>query len=135
MQMRKFLHTHTHTLTHAHAHAHTHTHLLGVATLLHGDDAHLVLLVDPAEKVLLVVVEDAAGLWPVAVCTARLQEAVALLEQKVVGNKLLAVSLVHAIKGEVPAREKSTRQQQAQKQQAQKQQAQAPRDKRKCFRE
>ncbi len=36
-----------------------------VAAVLHGDDAELVLLVDPGEEGLVLVVEDAATLWPV----------------------------------------------------------------------
>ena len=46
---------------------------LDVVTLLHGDDAHLVLLVDPDEQVLVVVVEDTTGIGPVAT-TSRRQE-------------------------------------------------------------
>ena len=39
-------------------------------TLLHGDNAHLVLLVNPDEEVLGLVVEDTTGIGPVA-ATAR----------------------------------------------------------------
>ena len=36
------------------------------STLLHGDNAHLVLLVNPDEEVLGLVVEDTTGIGPVA---------------------------------------------------------------------
>ena len=41
-----------------------------VIALLHGDDSHLVLFVDPDEKVGVVVVEDSSGIGPVS-ATAR----------------------------------------------------------------
>jgi hypothetical protein len=41
-----------------------------VVALLHGDDSHLVLFVDPDEKVGIVVVEDSSGIGPVS-ATAR----------------------------------------------------------------
>ena len=44
-----------------------------VAALLHGDDAELVLLVDPGEEGLLLVVEDAPPLRPVPLHTRHLQ--------------------------------------------------------------
>ena len=37
-----------------------------VGTLLHGDDSKLILLIDPHEEGLGIVVEDAAGLGPVS---------------------------------------------------------------------
>jgi len=39
---------------------------LDVVTLLHGDDSHVVLLVDPDEEVHFFVVEDTSGVGPVA---------------------------------------------------------------------
>jgi hypothetical protein len=45
---------------------------------LHGDDSELVLLVDPDEESLGVVVEDASAGWPVSVEVAGLEESVAL---------------------------------------------------------
>ena len=38
-----------------------------VSTLLHGDDSQLILLIDPDEEGLLVVVEDASAFGPVSV--------------------------------------------------------------------
>jgi hypothetical protein len=45
---------------------------------LHGDDSELVLLVDPDEEGLGVVVEDASAAWPVTVEVAGLKESIAL---------------------------------------------------------
>ena len=47
-------------------------------TLLHGDDSELVLLVDPDEESLGVVVEDTSAGWPISVEVASLQESIAL---------------------------------------------------------
>ena len=49
-----------------------------VGTLLHGDDTELILLIDPDEESLGVVVEDTSALGPVAVETAGIEEAIAL---------------------------------------------------------
>ena len=70
--------------------------LLDTSTLLHGDDAQLVLLVDPDEERLRVIVEDASAGRPVAVEVAGFEEPVALLEQEVVVDQLLLSGLVHA---------------------------------------
>jgi len=48
------------------------------SALLHGDDSELVLLVDPDEEGLGVVVEDASARWPVSVEVAGLKEAITL---------------------------------------------------------
>ena len=37
---------------------------LDISALLHGDDSELILLIDPDEESLGVVVEDASALWP-----------------------------------------------------------------------
>ena len=55
--------------------------LAEVGTLLHGDDAELVLLVDPDQEGLVSVVEDTTAVGPVTVQTAGLKEAVALSKQ------------------------------------------------------
>ena len=49
-----------------------------VGTLLHGDDTELILLIDPDEESLGVVVEDTSALGPVAVETAGIEETIAL---------------------------------------------------------
>ena len=69
---------------------------LDVTALLHGDDPGLVLLVDPQEEGLGLVVEDAAALGPVALHTGDLQVPVSGNEEEVVVDQLLADLLVHA---------------------------------------
>ena len=49
--------------------------LLEVAALLHGDDADVVLLVDPHQELLVGGVEDAAAVRPVVVAAGRAQAA------------------------------------------------------------
>merc|ERR1712216_414370 len=72
--------------------------VLNVVALLHGDDAHLVLLVDPAEEVLILVVEDATGIGPVA-ATARGEQksGVGLLEEVATLAEFLLLLLGHAV--------------------------------------
>ena len=53
-------------------------HSTNVSTRLHGNDTELILLVDPDEESLGVVVEDATAGGPVAVETAGLEEAITL---------------------------------------------------------
>ena len=49
-----------------------------VGTLLHGNDTELILLINPDEEGLGVVVEDTSALGPVAVEAASFQEAITL---------------------------------------------------------
>ena len=74
---------------------------LDVTTLLHGDDAELILLVDPDKEGLGVVVEDATALGPVALHTGNLQVGIARHEEEMVINQLLAGALIHASQGVV----------------------------------
>ena len=67
--------------------------LTDVGAGLHGDDSELVLLVDPDEERLGIVVENATSFGPVAVQAASLEEAVALLEQEVIVDKLFLITL------------------------------------------
>merc|ERR1719205_239384 len=62
---------------------------LDISSLLHGDDAGLVLLVDPHEEGLGGIVEDSTALGPVTLHTSDSQVAVSGDEQEVVINKLL----------------------------------------------
>jgi hypothetical protein len=48
------------------------------SSLLHGDDSELILLIDPDEESLGIVVEDTSAGWPVSVQVASLQESVSL---------------------------------------------------------
>ena len=52
--------------------------LTDVRTLLHRDDTELILLINPDEEGLGVIVEDTSALGPVAVKTAGIEEAIAL---------------------------------------------------------
>ena len=63
---------------------------------LHGDDTELILLVDPDQEGLVLVVEDATALGPVALHTCDLQVGISGHEEEVVIDQLLADLLVHA---------------------------------------
>jgi len=76
---------------------------LDITTLLHGDDTSLILLIDPDQEGLSLVVEDATALGPVTLHTSNLQVPVARHEQEVVVNELLAHSLLHTGEGVVLA--------------------------------
>merc|ERR1719215_735698 len=78
---------------------------LDISSLLHGDDAGLVLLVDPHEEGLGGVVEDSTALGPVTLHTSDSQVAVSGDEEEVVIHKLLPDGLVHAGEGVVGASE------------------------------
>jgi len=69
-----------------------------VSTVLHGDDSELILLIDPDEESLLVVVEDTSAGRPVSVEVAGLEETVTLLEEEVVFDELLLGSFLHTFK-------------------------------------
>jgi len=68
---------------------------LDISSLLHGDDAGLVLLVDPHEEGLGVIVEDSTALGPVTLHTSNGQVSVSADEEEVVINELLSDSLIH----------------------------------------
>jgi len=76
---------------------------LDVTALLHGDDSELILLVDPDQEGLGVVVENATALGPVALHAGHLEVGVAGHEEEVVIDQLLADLLVHASQGVVVA--------------------------------
>ncbi len=67
-----------------------------VSSLLHGDDAQLILLIDPDKEALGIIVVDAPALWPVALHASSNQVLVSRHEEEVVINKLLAGLLLHA---------------------------------------
>jgi len=69
---------------------------LDVTALLHGDDSELILLVDPDQEGLGLVVENATALGPVALHTGHLQVGVTGHEEEMVIDQLLADLLVHA---------------------------------------
>jgi len=74
---------------------------LDITALLHGDDAELILLVDPDKEGLGSIVEDATALGPVTLHTSDLQVGVTGHEEEVVVDELLADLLVHASQGVV----------------------------------
>ena len=76
--------------------AQTLKHRLDVASLFHADDSEVVLFVHPHQERFLVVVEDSSTLGPHLVDACSLQEAVSLLEQEVVLDKLLPGVFAHA---------------------------------------
>jgi hypothetical protein len=69
--------------------------LADVGALLHGDDAELVLFVDPHEEGLVVVVENATSLGPLTLKTAGLEVLVSALEKEVVGDEGVALGVGH----------------------------------------
>jgi len=68
---------------------------LNVSSLLHGDDAKLILLVHPGEEGLCRVVEDATALGPVTFHTSDLEVSVTRHEEEVIVDQLLSDFLVH----------------------------------------
>jgi len=70
--------------------------LLYISSHLHGDDTELILLIDPDEESLFIVVEDATTLRPVTLHTSNGQVPVSRHKEEVVVDQLLADLLVHA---------------------------------------
>merc|ERR1712066_446646 len=81
----------------------TREYTLDIASLLHGDNSHLVLFIDPEQEGLGGIVEDSTTLWPVTLHTSNSKVAVSANKEEVVINKLLADSFIHAGKGIVVA--------------------------------
>jgi len=82
---------------------------LDIASLLHGDDTGLVLLIDPHKEGLGVIVEDSTTLGPVTLHTSNSQVSVSRHEQEVVIDQLLPDGLVHASQGVVLASQVSVK--------------------------
>ena len=79
---------------------------LDVAALLHGDDTEVVLLVDPDQEVLGLIVPDAAGVGPVTGHTGTGQKwRNWLVEKEVIVDELVLLSLGHGSEGIVFALE------------------------------
>jgi len=77
-------------------------HSLDITTLLHGDNAEMVLLVDPDEEGLGVVVPDATSIGPVAGHAGAGEERRdGLVEEEVVVDKLVLLGVSHLGKGVV----------------------------------
>jgi len=77
--------------------------LTDVGALLHGNDSELILLVNPDEESLGVVVEDTTALGPFTLKTAGLEVLVATLEEEVVSDKGVTLSGGHFREGVVLA--------------------------------
>lgn len=75
--------------------------LADVGALLHRDDSELILLVDPHKEGLGIVVEDTTGLGPFTLETAGLQVLVTTLEEEVVSDETVTLSVGHLGKGVV----------------------------------
>jgi len=69
--------------------------LADVGASLHGDDSELILLIDPDKESLVVVVEDTSGLGPVSLKTSGFKIFVTTLEEEMVSDELLLLSLGH----------------------------------------
>lgn len=65
-------------------------------SLLHRNNAKLVLLISPDEESLFLVMENTSARGPVVVQAASLQESVSFLEQEVISNQLVLNCRVHA---------------------------------------
>lgn len=74
-------------------------HRADIRPILHRNDPQLIFLIDPHQERLIIIVINPAARRPVPVEPARLQEPVALLEQKVVVHELLLVSGGHGLEG------------------------------------
>merc|ERR1719430_1156386 len=72
-----------------------------VSTTLHGDDPQLVLLVDPGQEGLVLVVEDSSSLRPVSLHTSSDQVAITGDEEEMIVNELLPDLLSHPSKRKV----------------------------------
>lgn len=68
-------------------------HCSQVSTILHGDNSELILLIDPHQESLLIIVEDTSAVRPVSIKATGLQESIALLKKEVVLNELLSIGL------------------------------------------
>ena len=71
---------------------------LDVVSLLHGDDSHVIFLVQPDEEIHVLVVEDTSGVGPVATASGGEEEGgVGLLEEVTSGSELLFLGLGHTV--------------------------------------
>merc|ERR1712203_567033 len=71
---------------------------LDITALLHGDDSHLILLIDPEKEGLGSVVEYSTALWPITLHTSNSEVTVSTDKEEVIINKLLTDSFIHTSK-------------------------------------
>merc|ERR1719370_1527602 len=69
---------------------------LDISSLLHGDDAELILFINPGEEGLCGVVEDTTTLGPVSLHTSNLEVSISRHKQEVIINQLLSNLLIHS---------------------------------------
>ena len=77
--------------------------LSNVGARLHRDDTELILFVDPHKECLVVVVENTTGFGPFALEATALQVFVSSLEEEMILDQLVFLSLGHAGEGVVLA--------------------------------
>merc|ERR1719391_341604 len=82
-------------------------HLLDISALLHGDDPQLVLLVDPGQESLVLVVENSTTFRPVPLHASNLEVRITRHEQEMIINQLLSDLLTHSSEREVRSGEVS----------------------------
>ena len=73
--------------------------LFDVGTLLHRNNSELILLIDPDEESLGIVVIDTSSLWPVSLETAGFKIFVSTLEKEMIGDELVLLSSGHLGEG------------------------------------
>lgn len=69
---------------------------LDISSVLRRDNSELILLIDPDQESLGVIVEDTTTAGPVSVEVASLEESVTLLEKEVISDELLGSSFIHS---------------------------------------
>lgn len=62
---------------------------------VHGDDTELVLVIDPQEESLVIVVEKASTVGPVALEPGESQSGVVILEQEATSSKAIFLIVIH----------------------------------------
>jgi len=72
-----------------------------VGSLLHGDDSELILLINPHEEGLGIVVEDTSVFGPLSLKSSRLEIFVSTLEEEMIGDELFLLGLGHGLEGVV----------------------------------
>merc|ERR1719225_1880843 len=78
-----------------------------ISATLHRDDSQLILLIDPGQECLVLVVENTPTLWPVSLHTSSDQITVARDEEEVIVHQLLSDLLTHTCEGIVGPRQVS----------------------------
>jgi len=69
---------------------------LDITTHLHGDDAKLILFIDPDKEGFGIIMEDTSALWPVTFHSSHSEITIARHKEEVIINELLANILLHS---------------------------------------